>query len=136
MNGENFLLVYLALFLFVGAMGAGIGALEYRVVSEGRVERLPREAGWPIPYGNLSDRERRMVDRAIDGDRVVVRASGDLPGRIHRRGRFGVERAGETYLLDRQLFFNLRTKFARATGGLGLAGLLATVWAFRREHGE
>ena len=135
MNGENFLLVYVALFLFVGTMGAGIGSLEYRVVSEGQVDRLPREAGWPIPYGNLSERERRMVDRAIEGDRVVVRAAGDLPGRIHRRGEFGVRRDGETYLLDRRLFFNIRTKFARAAAGLGLAGLLATAWAFRREHG-
>ncbi|MFC4551676.1 MULTISPECIES: hypothetical protein [Halorussus] len=140
MRVENFLLFFAGVLLLVGALAVGIGALEYEVVSEGTVTTVPQQRGFgsePVPvvrYEELSAHDRRVVDRAIAGDRVVIRDAADLPGLRPRKGRLGVRRDGRLYLLNRHLFFNWRTPFAAGAASLALVGLGAVAESIRREH--
>jgi hypothetical protein len=85
-------------------------------------------------YERLSDRDWRIVDRAIGGDRLVFRAQGNLPTNLSQ-GDFVVRKNGNRYLVEENLFFNYETKFAAASGVLAVLGLLLFRAVFRYEHG-
>ncbi|WP_137283463.1 hypothetical protein [Halorussus salinisoli] len=141
MNWSSFLAFYVAVMLLFGSFATGIGALEYEVTAEGPIDHTPTE--WngfedaevtSYQYQDLSERDQRIVDRAIAGSRLVFRAPGDLPTNLDK-GNFVVRRNGHRYLVRESLFFNYETKFAAASGTLGFAGLLVFRIALRHEHG-
>lgn len=141
MRWSSFLAFYLAVMLLFGAFAAGIGALEYEVTADGPIDYTPTESNGfsesEVPsyqYERLSDRDKRIVDGAIAGERYVFRAPGDLPTNL-TQGDFVVRRDGERYHVREDLFFNYETKFAGASALLGLAGLLVLRVTLRREHG-
>lgn len=135
--------------LLVAAFGLGIGALEYEVVSQGEVEGPPEgkyfvaqesSTGFEddtivlTSHESLSERDQRLVDRVLAGERLVFRESGKLPGKYAKKGTFAVRRDGTTYLVDRRLFFNWRSSFGLASIALAVAGLGVVSESVRRRH--
>lgn len=148
-DGYYFVTFLVGVALLLGALALGIGALEYEVVSLGEVEKPPdgtrfvtRESpqGFEdgtiviVQYDSLPERDQRVVDRVIAGERAVFRESGDLPGKYAKKGEFAVYRDGTTYLLNRHLFFNWRTPFGLGSLALGVAGLATVSESIRRRH--
>ena len=140
MDLANFLLFFVGVCLLLGAFVVGIGAFEYEVVSLGTVDSVPEQQGFAgtevhvVRFEELSERDRRIVERAIAGERFVFRDPAELPGERNRKGKFGVRRDGELYLVNRHLFFNWRTTFAPGAVALAIAGLGVAGEAVRREH--
>lgn len=150
MNDAHYFVTFLVgVFLLLGALALGIGAFEYEVVSLGEVEKPPDGTRFVthespqgfedetivlVRYDSLSDRDQRIVDRVLSGERLVFRESGNLPGKYAKKGRFAVQRDGTTYLVNRHLFFNWRSPFAWGSVALGFAGLATVSESIRRRH--
>lgn len=130
----HFGLFFVGIFLLTGAMVAGVGALEYEVASLGTTEEIPEDTQSLVSFGDLSQRDQRTVDRAIAGEKIVVRDPNDLPGPRKTKGKFAVTRDGETYLVTRRIFFNWRTTFGTAAIGMLVVGVVAVSEAIRRQH--
>lgn len=133
-NDRHFLLFALGVFLALGAVMVGVGAMEYEVRHLETVEETPRDAADFAQYDRLSDRDRRIVDRAIAGERVVLRDPARLPGPRQTKGKLAVERDGQYYVLSRRIFFNWRTSYGLAALAMGFAGIAAVSEAIRRQH--
>lgn len=150
MNDAHYFLTFLVgVFVLLGAFALGIGAFEYEVVSLGEVEQPPDGTRFVtnespqgfedtaivlVQYDSLPERDQRIVDRVIAGERLVFRKSGDLPGKYAKKGRFAVLRDGRTYLLNRHLFFNWRSPFGLGSLALGIVGLATVSESVRRRH--
>lgn len=134
MNSWHFLLFVTGVFLLTGAVILGVGAFEYEVVSLGTVEKIPDDTQEFVAFQYLSDRDQRRVARVIEGERLVYRDPGELPGSQKRKGKIAVERGDDIYLITRRLFFNWRTSYGMASIAMGLTGLVATVESIRRHH--
>jgi hypothetical protein len=135
--------------LLASAFVLGIGALEYEVALQGEVDGAPdgkRFVAQESPtgfeddtivltnYEDLSERDQRLVDRVLAGERLVFRESGDLPGKYSKKGTFAVRRDGTTYLIDRHLFFNWRTPFGLASLALTVVGIAVVSESIRRRQ--
>lgn len=127
-------LFFAGIFLLTGAMVVGVGAFEYEVASLGTVEELPDDTESLVSYGDLSASDQRTVERAIAGERIVIRDPTDLPGPRKTKGKLAVERDGQTHLLTRRVFFNWRTTFGASAVAMALAGLAAVSEGVRRHH--
>lgn len=127
-------LFFVGIFLLTGAMVVGVGAFEYEVASLGVVEELPDDTESLVSYDDLSVGDQRTVERVIAGERLVVRDPTDLPGPRKTKGKLAVERGGETHLLTRRVFFNLRTSFGASAVAMAVGGLLAVSEGIRRHH--
>jgi len=130
----HFGLFFVGIFLLTGALVVGVGAFEYEVASLGTTDAIPEDTESLVSYGDLSERDRGTVDRAIAGERLVFRDPTDLPGPKKTKGKLAVQRDGETYLLTRRIFFNWRTDFGLAAIGMTLGGVVAVSEAIRRHH--
>lgn len=130
----HFALFFAGIFLLTGALVVGVGAFEYEVTSLGTTDEIPDDVESLVSYDSLSERDQRTVDRAIAGERLVVRNPTDLPGPRKTKGMLAVERDGETYLVTRRIFFNWRTSFGASAVGMALAGVAAVSEAIRRQH--
>jgi len=130
----RFALFFLGIFLLTGALVVGVGAFEYEVQSLGTTDEISEDVEALVSYGDLSERDRRTVDRALAGERVVVRNPSDLPGPRKTKGKIAVQRDGETHVLTRRIFFNWRTTFGASAIGMALAGTAAISEAIRRHH--
>ncbi|WP_158057749.1 hypothetical protein [Halorussus halophilus] len=134
MKSWHMLLFFAGVFLLTGAVISGVGAFEYEVKSLGTVETVPDDTKELVAFEYLSDRDQRRVARVIEGERLVYRDPGELPGSRKAKGKIAVERDGETYLITRRVFFNWRTSFGMASIAMALAGLGATFESIRRHH--
>ncbi|WP_276300475.1 hypothetical protein [Halorussus lipolyticus] len=130
----HFGLFFVGIFLLTGALVVGVGALEYEVASLGTAEEIPEDTQSLVSFGDLSERDQRTVDRAIAGEKIVVRDPRDLPGPRKTKGKFAVKRGGETYLVTRRIFFNWRTTFGLAAIGMLVGGVVTLSEAIRRHH--
>lgn len=130
----NYLLFFAGVFLLTAATVVGVGAFEYEVASLGVVEEIPDDTETLVAYDRLPERDRAVVARAIDGERLVFRDPSALPGEPERRGKLAVTRDGETHLLTRRVFFNPRTSFGTASLAMAVAGLAALSESIRRQH--
>ena len=127
-------LFIVGIFLLTGALVVGVGAFEYEVTSLGTVEEVPDDTESLVAYDSLSERDRGTVQRALSGERLVVRDPTELPGPRKTKGKLAVQRDGETYLVTRRVFFNWRTRFGASSIAMAAAGLLAVSEAVRRQH--
>jgi len=66
-------LFIVGIFLLTGALVVGVGAFEYEVTSLGTVEEVPDDTESLVAYDSLSERDRGTVQRALSGERLVVR---------------------------------------------------------------
>lgn len=130
----HFALFFVGIALLSAALVVGVGAFEYEVASLGTADEIPDDVEALVAYGDLSERDRQTVDRAIAGERIVVRNPTDLPGPRKTKGKLAVRRGGETYLVTRRVFFNWRTTFGAAAVGMLVGGLAAISEAIRRHH--
>lgn len=130
----HYALFFVGVFLLIGGVVLGVGAFEYEVKLLDTVEEVPEGVEAFAQYDSLGDRDRAMVDRAIAGERVVVRGPDELPGTPERRGKLAVQRDDQYYVLSRRIFFNWRTTFGIASLALGVAGLAALSESIRRHH--
>lgn len=134
MKDHHFLLFFLGVFLALGAVMVGVGAMEYEVKLLDTVAEAPNDAADFTRYDRMSDRDRRIADRAISGERVVIRDPARLPGPRETKGKLAVERDGQYYVLSRRIFFNWRTSYGMAAVAMALGGIAAVSEAIRRQH--
>lgn len=134
MNNWHFLLIFVGFVLVVAGTMVGVGALEYEVKQIDTADVAPKNVQGFVDYEDLEGRQKEIVDRAIAGERVVVRAEGDLPGTKQRKGNLGVHKGDTYHILTRHLFFNWRNKFGMAALALWFAGLAAMLEAIRRDR--
>jgi hypothetical protein len=134
MNQRHTLLFVVGVFLVIGGVMVGVGAMEYEVKHLETVSEAPTNAAGIIDYDRLSDRDRRIVDRALAGERLTFRDPSNLPGSYEQKGKLAVERDGRYYVLSRRLFFNWRTSYGAAALAMGLAGIATVGEAIRRQH--
>jgi hypothetical protein len=133
-DSVHFALFFAGILLITGALIVGVGVFEYEVTSLGTVEQLPEDTDSLVSYAALSTRDRRTVDRALAGERLVVRDPKELPGQRKTKEKLAVRRGDETYLLARRIFFNWRTEFGTAAVAMAAAGFVAISEAVRRRH--
>ncbi|NHN58001.1 MULTISPECIES: hypothetical protein [Halorussus] len=130
----NVALFFAGVFLLTGALVVGVGALEYEVTSLGTTAAVPEDAKSFVAYDALSSRDKRTVDRALAGERLVFRDPTDLPGPRTTRGKLAVERDGDIHLVSRRVFFNWRTPYGVAALALALVGIASVSESVRRNH--
>lgn len=133
-KNRQFMMLFVGVFLLVGALVAGIGAYEYEVKKVDTVTGQAPELEEFVKYEEIDGRQKEIVDRALAGEAVVVRNADELPGDKERMGKLGVDEDGTYHVLTRQLFFNWRTKFGMASLAMGFAGLAAISEAIRRRQ--
>lgn len=134
MGDRYFLLLFVGFVLVVAGTVVSVGAFEYEVKRIGTADIAPKNVEGFVNYEDLEGREKRVVDRAIAGERVVVRSEGDLPGPKERKGNLGVHKDDTYYILTRHLFFNWRNRFGTASLALWFAGFAAMSEAIRRDR--
>ncbi|MFC4449276.1 hypothetical protein [Halorussus aquaticus] len=130
----HFGLFFLGILLLTGALVVGVGALEYEVQSQGTAATIPEGTESVVAYDDLSERDRRTVDRVLDGERLVIRNPSDLPGPRKKKGKLVVERGDDLHIVTRRLFFNWRTTFGASAVAMALAGIVVVSEAVRRHH--
>jgi hypothetical protein len=87
---RHFLLLFVGFMLVVAGTVIGVGALEYEEKQIDTADIAPKNVQGFVDYEDMEGRQKQNVDRAIAGERVVVRAEGDLPGPKQRKGNLGV----------------------------------------------
>jgi hypothetical protein len=76
----HYAMFFLGVLLVVGSVGVGIGALQYEFQHESETAE-PDDWDRPLyQYEELSDDERRIVDRARSGERFVFEDGSSVPG--------------------------------------------------------
>ncbi|WP_440991925.1 hypothetical protein [Haloarchaeobius baliensis] len=126
------------MFFFVGVVlllvvstSFGIGAIRYEFSYVGTVDD-PTDARWRFDYEDLTAEDRRVVQRAMEGERFVFESDGQLPG--PGRGDIAFRYQGEWHLFERRMYFEPESAFGIASIASGLAGFACIGESVRRKR--
>ena len=142
MAGSDWLhcaMFFLGVLLVVGSVGVGIGALQYEFQYESETAE-PDDWDRPLyQYEELSDHERRIVDRARSGERFVFEDGSSVPGPAQSSlgsQELGVYYPDEDtyYVFTHQIIFVPTEPAGIAAIAMLLAGVGLIAEAIRRHH--
>lgn len=133
----NYGLFFLGVFLLIGSLVVGIGALKYEFVY---VSSMENPTDWNRPlynYEELPATEQRIVDGAINGNRYVFDRQGPIPGgKMSSLGtqELMVAKEGTYHIFTHQITFVPTETAGLAAIALAFAGLISVIEAIRRHH--
>lgn len=102
--------LFLGLFLVVASLLSGVAALEYEFYLDTKVsddtDLSEKDISEWVRYEELSTNSQNYVDRAIQGERLLFPARGDVPGfREPTSGNLGVTYDENRYIFHRGVTF-------------------------------
>ncbi len=119
--------------LLVVTTALGIGAIRYEFRYAGTVED-PTDARWQFDYEDLTVEDKEVVQRAMEGERIVFQSDGLWPG--PGRGDLALRYQNEWHLFNRRIYFGATTPFGIASIASALAGFACIGESIRRKRRE
>ncbi|MFC4406744.1 hypothetical protein [Haloarchaeobius iranensis] len=119
--------------LLVVTTALGIGAVRYEFSYTGTVDEA-EGVRWRFDYEDLSAEDKRVVQRAMEGERFVFEDEGALPG--PGRGDIAIRYQNEWHGFERRTYFEPKTAFGAGAIASALAGVACIGESIRRKRGD